>query len=92
MVGVLVRVAVTGEGRDGLAVVAFVEGVGDAEWVDAFEQAHARVEKAWADDALLQETVRVPWGEVPGAAALVPRGGSRISDAASWNWPPTPGT
>ncbi|MHC5904627.1 TIGR03086 family metal-binding protein [Streptomyces sp. S6] len=70
MVGVLVRVAVTGEGRDGLAVVAFVEGVQDTAWVTAFEEAHARVEKAWADDALLQETVRVPWGEVPGSAAL----------------------
>jgi len=82
MVGVLVRVAVTGEGRDGLAVVAFVEGVDDAEWVAAFEEAHARVEKAWADDALLRETVRVPWGEVPGAGALA----GYVMELATHTW------
>ncbi|MGJ5891439.1 TIGR03086 family metal-binding protein [Streptomyces niveiscabiei] len=70
MVGVMVRVAVTGEGGDGLVVEAFVEGVGDDEWGVVFEEARVRGVKAWEDDASLAKTVRVPWGEVPGAAAI----------------------
>ncbi|QNP70040.1 TIGR03086 family protein [Streptomyces roseirectus] len=70
LVGVTVRVAVTGETGDGLTVDAFAPGIDDDAWSTAFTEAHARSVKAWQDDALLATPVRVPWGEVPGAAAL----------------------
>ncbi|MCH5674280.1 TIGR03086 family metal-binding protein [Streptomyces gilvus] len=70
MVGGTLRIAVVGEGGDGLAVHPFAEGVGDDEWPAAYEEVRVRVLKAWEDDARLEAPVRVPWGEVPGRAAL----------------------
>jgi uncharacterized protein (TIGR03086 family) len=70
MVGGLNRAATMGEGGDGLAVAPHVDGVPDDGWPDAFGRASARVKAAWADDARLDAPVRVPWGEVPGRAAV----------------------
>jgi uncharacterized protein (TIGR03086 family) len=70
MVGGLNRIATIGEGGDGLAVVPRVDGVPDDGWPGAFRKASARTRAAWADDARLDATVRVPWGEVPGREAL----------------------
>jgi uncharacterized protein (TIGR03086 family) len=70
MVGGLKRAAIIGEGGDGLAVPARVEGVPDDGWPGAFRQASARAKAAWADEATLDTPVRVPWGQVPGRAAL----------------------
>ena len=55
MVGGLNRAATIGEGGDGLAVPTRVDGVPD---------------DGWADDAKLDTPVRVPWGQVPGRAAV----------------------
>ena len=70
MVGGTLRIAVVGEGGDGLAVHPFVDGVGDDEWPAAYDEVRVRVLKAWESDARLEAPVHVPWGEVPGRAAL----------------------
>ncbi|ARP72461.1 TIGR03086 family protein [Streptomyces pluripotens] len=70
IVGGTRRIAVIGEGGDGLAVHPFAEGVGDAEWASAYEEVRTRVLKAWEPDERMASSVRVPWGEVPGHTAL----------------------
>lgn len=70
MVGGTLRIAVVGEGGDGLAVHPFAEGAGDEDWAAAYDEVRTRVLKAWEADDRMTATVRVPWGEVPGAAAL----------------------
>ncbi|MEU2053670.1 TIGR03086 family metal-binding protein [Streptomyces bungoensis] len=70
MVGGTRRIAVVGEGGDGLAVEPVAEGVGDEEWAAAYDEVRVRVLKAWESDERMTAPVRVPWGEVPGHAAL----------------------
>ncbi|MGW2641053.1 TIGR03086 family metal-binding protein [Streptomyces sp. NPDC001348] len=70
VVGGTRRIAVVGEGGDGLAVHPFVEGVDDNDWAAAYDEARVRALKAWESDERLTAPVRVPWGEVPGHAAL----------------------
>jgi uncharacterized protein (TIGR03086 family) len=70
MVGGSLRIAVVGEGGDGMAVHPFAEGVADEDWTTAYEEVRTRVVKAWESDARMEAPVRVPWGEVPGRAAL----------------------
>ena len=69
MVIVLRRVAALGRGDDpfGAAVMAPVQGDVGPAWMDA---AHD-VEQAWAYDAVLTRTMRLPWSECSGAAMLV---------------------
>lgn len=70
IVGGVNRAAIFGEGGDGLATPAVADGVADDGWPDAFRQACARAQAAWADDTKLDRLVNVPWGEVPGRAAI----------------------
>src|SRR5579863_2264195 len=70
IVGGLNRIAVVGEGGDGLAVSPRADGVPDDGWPAAYRAATARARAAWADDARLDALVEVPWGKVPGRIAL----------------------
>jgi uncharacterized protein (TIGR03086 family) len=70
MVGGLNRIAVVGEGGDGMAVEPRAGGVPDDGWPAAYAAVRARVTVAWADDARLDALVEVPWGKVPGRIAL----------------------
>ena len=70
LVGVLRRVAAVGRGDDPLAVPEVVEGIDDLAWPTAWSQAAHEVRAAWADDGVLTTAVRLPWTELPGAAAL----------------------
>ena len=70
MVGGTRRIAIVGEGGNGLAEPAFVDGVEDAGWPEAYDEVRTRVLKAWESDERMSAPVRVPWGEVPGRAAL----------------------
>jgi uncharacterized protein (TIGR03086 family) len=70
IVGGTRRIAVVGEGGDGLAVRPVADGVPDDGWIAAYEEVRARVLEAWEGDERLEAPVRVPWGEVPGRAAL----------------------
>lgn len=69
LVVVLRRVAALGRGDDpfGAGVMAPVTGDTRRAWLDAA----AEVEQAWADDAVLARTMRLPWSECSGAAMLV---------------------
>jgi uncharacterized protein (TIGR03086 family) len=70
MVGGATRIAVVGEGGDGLAVPVFVDGVADDGWPEAYEKVRARALDAWASDERMTAPTRVPWGEIPGREAL----------------------
>jgi len=70
VVGGTRRVAVVGEGGDGLAVRPVTDGVTDDGWPAAYEEVRTRALRAWAGDDRMEAPVRVPWGEVPGRAAL----------------------
>ncbi|GGS96611.1 TIGR03086 family metal-binding protein [Streptomyces cinerochromogenes] len=70
IVGGTRRIAVVGEGGDGLAVDPSAEGVADDGWAAAYDEVRVRVLKAWESDERMTTPVRVPWGEVPGHAAL----------------------
>jgi uncharacterized protein (TIGR03086 family) len=70
MVGGLNRVAIVGEGGDGLAAPARADGVPDDGWLAAYQAAAARTQNAWADDARLDALVEVPWGKFPGRIAV----------------------
>ncbi|MEU1007254.1 TIGR03086 family metal-binding protein [Streptomyces sp. NPDC005890] len=70
VVGGTLRIAVVGEGGDGLAVEPVAEGVADDGWAAAYDEVRVRVLKAWESDERMAAPVRVPWGEVPGHAAL----------------------
>ncbi|MGW4569365.1 TIGR03086 family metal-binding protein, partial [Streptomyces sp. NPDC004561] len=70
MVGGTLRIAVVGEGGDGLAVHPFAEGVADDGWAAAYDEVRVRALKAWESDERMTAPVRVPWGEVPGHGAL----------------------
>ncbi|MEU6090347.1 TIGR03086 family metal-binding protein [Streptomyces sp. NPDC047085] len=70
VVGGTRRIAVVGEGGDGLALEPVAEGVADDGWPAAYDEVRVRVLKAWEADERMTTAVRVPWGEVPGHAAL----------------------
>jgi len=70
IVGGLNRIAIVGEGGDGLAVPARADGVPGDGWLAAYQAARSRVTAAWADDARLDALVEVPWGKVPGRIAV----------------------
>jgi uncharacterized protein (TIGR03086 family) len=70
IVGGTRRIAVAGEGGDGLAVTSFAEGVADDGWAAAYEEVRVRAVKAWESEERMRTPVRVPWGEVLGQEAL----------------------
>ncbi|WP_406731003.1 TIGR03086 family metal-binding protein [Streptomyces sp. NBC_01794] len=82
VVGGVHRIALIGEGGDGLSVPARVDGVADDGWVTAYEEAHRRFTAAWADDTKLTREVTVPWGTVPGAAAV----GGYVMETLTHTW------
>ena len=82
MVGGLTRIAVVGEGGDGLAVVPRADGVPEDGWLAAYRAATARTRAAWADDARLDAMVEVPWGKVPGRQAL----GGYVQEILTHGW------
>ena len=82
MVGGLNRIAVVGEGGDGMAVDPRADGVSDDGWPAGYAAARARVTAAWADDARLDALVEVPWGKVPGRIAL----GGYVQEILTHGW------
>lgn len=45
-------------------------GVPDDGWAKAYDRSRNRLAAAWAEDAKLDASVPMPWGKVPGRAAL----------------------
>jgi len=70
LVATVDRLRVIGEGGDPRTTPRVVEGVADDGWTDALIAAEDKMAAVWADDAVLDELVTVPWGRVPGRAAV----------------------
>jgi uncharacterized protein (TIGR03086 family) len=70
MVGVLHKLARAGAGRDARDVADVVDGVADTGWAAAFGLARREAEGIWADDALLDRMIALPWGTLPGRAVV----------------------
>jgi len=70
LVATVDRVRVIGEGGDPQTVPRVVEGIADDGWTDALDAAEDKMAAVWADDAVLDELATVPWGRVPGRAAV----------------------
>lgn len=70
MVGVLHKIARIGAGSDASDVPDVVDGIADDGWAGAFAQARDEVERVWADDAMLDRMVTMPWATMPGRTTL----------------------
>ncbi len=70
LVATVDRARVIGEGGDPATMPRVVTGVPDSGWADAFAAATDKMTPVWTDDALLDRPVTVPWGTVPGRAAV----------------------
>jgi uncharacterized protein (TIGR03086 family) len=68
LVAVLDRVARLGRGEDPFGFAA--RAVPDDGWHAAWSEAAHGVQAAWADDAVLERTISLPWQEGPGAQIL----------------------
>ncbi|ATW50720.1 TIGR03086 family metal-binding protein [Streptomyces peucetius] len=82
VVGVTRRFAVIGQGGDGMAVPTHTDGVTDDGWSAAFEQALRQATAAWAVETKLAGEYTVPWGRVPGAAAV----GGYVMETLTHTW------
>lgn len=73
LVATVDRARAIGEGRPPFSVPSVVTGVDetrDDAWAAAFADAAERMRLVWRDDALLDKQLTVPWGTVPGRAAV----------------------
>jgi uncharacterized protein (TIGR03086 family) len=70
LVATVDRARVIGEGGDPRTMATVVTGVPDDGWADALTAAVDKMTSVWADGALLDRSVTVPWGTVPGRAAM----------------------
>jgi uncharacterized protein (TIGR03086 family) len=82
VVGAVHRIAYAGEGGRPLDVVAQVGEVADDDWPGAVSRARARAAAAWADDAVLDRMMELPWGVIPGRAAL----SGYVMEVATHTW------
>ncbi|MEU6668796.1 TIGR03086 family metal-binding protein [Streptomyces sp. NPDC046727] len=70
IVGGTRRIALVGEGGEGQSVALYAPDVPDDAWAQAYDEVREQSLKAWESDERMASTVRVPWGEIPGRAAL----------------------
>jgi uncharacterized protein (TIGR03086 family) len=70
LVAVLDRVAAVGRGAHPFSVPIVAEGIPDDGWPAALSAAAGRMAEVWSDDAVLDRPLRLPFGTLPGAAAL----------------------
>lgn len=70
MVAVLRKLAHVGTGRDARDITDVIDGITDTGWATAFAQARRDVDGIWAEDALLDRSVALPWATLPGRVAL----------------------
>jgi uncharacterized protein (TIGR03086 family) len=70
LVAVLRRVTSVGSGVPAVGHATLVTDVPDDGWAAAARAAVDEVEAVWSDPAVLQREVRLPFGTLPGAAAL----------------------
>jgi uncharacterized protein (TIGR03086 family) len=71
LVSVLRRVEAVATGGSALDVAPITTGVADGGWAETWEQAAAAARRAFADPAVLGRTLTLPFGDLPGAAAMI---------------------
>ncbi|MET8564451.1 TIGR03086 family metal-binding protein [Streptomyces flaveolus] len=64
------RIALVGEGGDGRSEPMTAPDVPDDRWAEAYDEVRERAVKAWASEERMASSVRMPWGEISGRAAL----------------------
>jgi uncharacterized protein (TIGR03086 family) len=69
LLAVVRRVAVVASGGDALSVPGLLPGVPPAEWAPSYAEGVDRLRAAWADDAVLDRELRLPFGTFPGRLA-----------------------
>ncbi|WP_328536551.1 TIGR03086 family metal-binding protein [Streptomyces sp. NBC_00344] len=82
VVGATHRFAHIGEGGHFAEVPARMDGVPDDGWGTAYGSAMRRASAAWAVDERLDATVSVPWGDIPGRAAV----GGYLMETVTHTW------
>jgi uncharacterized protein (TIGR03086 family) len=82
LVAVLDRVDAAGRGADPFSVPHVVEGVPDDGWTAAATTAARQATDAWADDEVLHRLLRLPFGTLPGAAALA----TYVAEISTHTW------
>jgi uncharacterized protein (TIGR03086 family) len=70
LVATVDRARAIGEGCDPRTMPSVVAGVPDDGWPDALATATDKMTAVWVDGTLLDRPVTVPWGTVPGRAAM----------------------
>lgn len=70
IVAVLSKLARIGAGGDASDLPDVIDGIDDDAWLGAFHRARGEAERVWADDALLDQVVTLPWATLPGRVAL----------------------
>jgi uncharacterized protein (TIGR03086 family) len=70
MVAILRRVAVVARGEDPFSVPQLAEKPDDGSWHDSWTAAAHEVQAEWADPAVLDRVLTLPFGEMPGGIAL----------------------
>jgi len=70
LVATVDRARVIGEDGDPREMPWIVTGVADDAWGDALSTADEKMAAVWTDDSRLDALVTVPWGQVPGRAAV----------------------
>ncbi len=69
IVAVLRKIATAG-GEGDVSEMPDVVNHPDDDWEEAFERVRAEVEHVWADDAVLDRTLTLPWAQMPGRDVL----------------------
>lgn len=70
LIGTVRRAVAIAEGRSPFDVPTAVTDVADHDLAGTYAQDAKRALDAWADEARLDSTVTVPWGQVPGRGAV----------------------
>ncbi|MCX5205304.1 TIGR03086 family metal-binding protein [Streptomyces sp. NBC_00237] len=71
LLAVLRRITLAGNGGDVMSVPPVVEDIADDGVAKVWEEAVREARAAWADPAILGRSLTLPFGTLPGAAALV---------------------
>ena len=88
LVATVDRVRVIGEGGDPQTTPRVVEGIADDGWTDALAAAEDKMAGVWADDAVLDELVTVPWVVFPAGLRCGGTSAKRSSTAGTSPSPP----
>jgi uncharacterized protein (TIGR03086 family) len=79
LVAVVDRIAAVGRGADPFSVPFAIDPVADDAWEDALATAVTGQQAVWADDAVLGAVLTLPFGTLPGAAALTSYTGELVT-------------